>query len=384
VAGAGAAAPAGVRRTVALAGAVIFLDTLFYTAITPLLPGYVHDLGLSHATAGLLTASYPVGTLLAAVPAAWLGARVGVKAAMVGGLTMFAASSLTFGLADSIGVLMGARFAQGAAGALSWGAALGWVSGAAPSGRRGALLGLALGAATAGTIVGPVLGSIAAATGTVVAGAAVAAVAIALAGAVLRQQAPPGQRVGSDVLARVAGSARAWAASWLYALFGLFGGAMALLGPLELSAAGAGASAIGLVFLLAALGELAVSPLAGRVADRRGALFPVRLVLPAAALSAVGLAFAHAAVPVGVLLVLALPAAGVLMAPASTLLAEAADARALPQLAVSGLGNMAWSVGEMSGAAGAGALGTTPACLLLAGVTLATWASTVAGGRSRR
>jgi predicted MFS family arabinose efflux permease len=384
VAGAGAAAPAGVRRMVALAGAVIFLDTLFYTAITPLLPGYVRDLGLSHAAAGLLTASYPVGTLLAAVPAAWLGARVGVKPAMVGGLSLFAASSLAFGLADSSGVLMGARFAQGIAGALSWGAALGWVAGGAPAGRRGALLGLALGAASAGTIVGPVVGSVAAATGTAVLGAAVAGVALALAGAVLTQHAPPGQRVGRDMLARVAGSGRAWAGGWLYTLFGLFGGAMALLGPLELSAGGAGASAIGLVFLLAALGELAVNPLAGRAADRRGALFPVRLVLPAAVLAAVGLAFARAAVPVAVLLVLALPAAGVLMAPGSTILAEAAEARALPQLAVGGLGNVAWSIGEMSGAAGAGALGTTAACLVLAGITLTTWAGTVAGGRRRR
>jgi MFS family permease len=371
--------PADLRRLVALAGAVVFLDTLFYTAITPLLPGYVREFGLSHAQAGLLTASYAVGTLIAALPAAWLGARMGVRPTLLTGLGLFAAASLAFGLATSAPVLVSARFVQGVAGACSWGAALAWIGGRAPPSRRGGALGLALAAGMAGTIFGPALGSVAAAADPGLVFGVIAALAAALGAITLTQHAPPGEPVGVETLVVMAGSGRAWAGAWLLAAFGLFGGALALLGPLALSAAGATATAIGAVFLLGACGELAAQLLAGRAADRHGRLAPVRWVMPAAALGVLGLAAVHSAAALGVLLVVTFPAAGVLMAPGSAVLADVADARGLPQLVVAGLGNMAWSVGEVAGAAGAGLAGSrTPACLALTVVALATWAGALA------
>src|SRR5947207_15728645 len=51
------------RRLLVLGSTVVFLDVVFYTAITPLLPGYVDDLGLSKSAAGVLTAAYAGGTL---------------------------------------------------------------------------------------------------------------------------------------------------------------------------------------------------------------------------------------------------------------------------------------------------------------------------------
>jgi MFS family permease len=378
---AGAVGRVGLRRAVALAGAVVFLDTLFYTAITPLLPGYVHSLGLSHAEAGLLTASYPIGTLLAAFPAAWLGARLGVRPTFTVGLGLFAVSSLVFGLAHTAPLLVGARFIQGVSGACSWNAALGWVAVITPPARRGAMLGLALSASTAGTILGPALGSVAAASSTEAVFGAIAGVAVLLLLLVLPVAQGPGERVGRDTVRSVTRSRTAWAGSGLYALFGLTGGALALLGPLQLSAAGAGATAIGLVFLIAALGELVVGPLAGRAADRIARLAPVRATLPFAVVAALVLAFATGGVVVGAMLIVSFGATGALMAPGSTLLADAAEARALPQLAVGGLGNVAWSLGEMSGALGAGAAGTTPACLVLAAATFGVWAWAMALGR---
>ena len=56
------------RRLFPLVAAVILTETMFYSAITPLLPGYADDLGLSKASAGILSASYAAGTLLAAMP----------------------------------------------------------------------------------------------------------------------------------------------------------------------------------------------------------------------------------------------------------------------------------------------------------------------------
>ena len=58
-----------VRRLLLLGSTVVFLDVVFYTAITPLLPDYVDDLGLSKAAAGVLSAAYAAGTLIASLPA---------------------------------------------------------------------------------------------------------------------------------------------------------------------------------------------------------------------------------------------------------------------------------------------------------------------------
>src|SRR5436190_23172443 len=89
------------RRLLILTGAVVFLDTLFFSAIAPLLPRYAHDFGLTKAAAGVLAAAYPAGTPVAAVPAVWVAARIGVKGALLLGLGLLAASSVAFGLGES-------------------------------------------------------------------------------------------------------------------------------------------------------------------------------------------------------------------------------------------------------------------------------------------
>ena len=42
---------------------MVFFDVVFFSAIAPLLPDYVAELGLSKAQAGVLSASYAAGTL---------------------------------------------------------------------------------------------------------------------------------------------------------------------------------------------------------------------------------------------------------------------------------------------------------------------------------
>ena len=57
------------RRLLILASAMVFFDVVFFSAIAPLLPDYVSELGLSKAQAGILSASYAAGTLLSSLPA---------------------------------------------------------------------------------------------------------------------------------------------------------------------------------------------------------------------------------------------------------------------------------------------------------------------------
>ena len=153
------------RRLLLLASAIVFVDTAFYAAITPLLPTYVEELGLSKTSAGLLAAAYPAGTFLGALPGGWFAARAGVRPTTLVGLAIMAVSSVAFAFAGSIAVLDAARFIQGVGGALTWAGALGWLIGDAPRERRGEMIGTAMGAAIVGGLFGPVLGAAAAAAG---------------------------------------------------------------------------------------------------------------------------------------------------------------------------------------------------------------------------
>ena len=143
------------RRLLILASAMVFFDVTFYAAIAPLLPDYVAEFGLSKAGAGVLTASYAAGTLLASLPAGLVASRFGPRRTVIAGLLVLGVASVVFGFGGSIAMLDAARFAQGMAGALIWSGALTWLITAAPDERRGSVIGTALGAAVAGALLGP-------------------------------------------------------------------------------------------------------------------------------------------------------------------------------------------------------------------------------------
>src|ERR687892_943010 len=153
------------RRLLAFVCVVVFVDTMFYAAVTPLLPELSDRFGLSKSGAGVLAAAYAAGTLVGALPGGWLAARAGVRPTVLIGLGLMTAASVAFAFAESVVVLDVARFAQGVGGAASWAGALGWLIEAAPRERRGELIGTAMGAAVGGALFGPVLGAVAGAVG---------------------------------------------------------------------------------------------------------------------------------------------------------------------------------------------------------------------------
>jgi MFS family permease len=342
---------------VALVSAVVLVDTVFFTALTPLLPHYVHTLGLSKAQAGILVASYPIGTLLGAVPGGVLASRLGVRPAVVFGLAAMSVASLVFGYAHSMALLDTARFVQGVAGACTWAGGLAWLAAAASADRRGAALGTAFAAAVGGALLGPVVGAVASHVGTGPAFTAATVAGGALMVASLLFPKPPAgiRQTLRSALPAVAEPAIA-VGMWLTFLAGLAFGVVDVLAPLRLNRLGADALVIAGVFLGSAAVEVVLSPLVGRLSDRRGRMFPVRLSLIAAV--AVGaLAPWLRPLPVlAVLLVIGLPAFGTLFVPAAAMIGDGADRRNLHHGLAYGLGNLAWAGGQGIAAAASGAL----------------------------
>jgi MFS family permease len=345
-----------VRRLVLLVSAVIMIDTAFYSAVAPLLPHYVDELDLSKSDAGILTGSYAAGSLLGAIPGGWLAGRWGVKPTTLAGLVGLAVSSLVFAFAQEVWLLDAARFAQGLAGSCTWAAGFAWVVERAPAERRGEVIGTPLAAAIIGTLIGPAIGTLADEIGPepVFCGVAVAAVALCLPAA--REPAPPGEAAD---LSRVAAAARAGGIRlgiWLVLLPALAAGVLNVLVPLRMDELGAAVVAIGGTYLVAAGFEAVISPIVGRISDRRGRLVPIRFGLVAGALLLVTMPIPESAALLAVLFVCVVIANGTFWAPAMALLSDEVERARVQQGYAFAFTNIAWSAGQLAGNGGGSAL----------------------------
>src|SRR5215207_6118707 len=101
------------RRLLALSCAIVLVDTIFYAALTPLVPYFNEEFNLSKAAVGVLSGAYGAGVLVGSAPGAYLASRAGVKAAAVVGLILMSLTSLAFGLVDAAPLLVLARFVGG-------------------------------------------------------------------------------------------------------------------------------------------------------------------------------------------------------------------------------------------------------------------------------
>lgn len=344
------------RRLLFLVCCVVFVETMLYSALVPLLPGYAHEFGLSKTAAGVLVGAYAAGAVLGALPGGIAAAKYGPRRALLFGLAVMGVASLAFGFAGDAWTLGLARLAQGLGGSLAWAGALTWLIAGTPRERRGEMLGTAIGSAIFGALLGPAVGALAHHVGPRPVFVGLAGLSVVLGAFALRLPPADAEPPRRGAVARAVREPQVLGALWLMTIPALVFGVVGVLAPLALDEAGWTAAAIAIAWIASAAIEMVVAPLIGRVSDRRGRLLPLRVSLAGAV--AVLVAFSVADRPAAVVPVLILSGVtfGAFWAPAMALLADAAERIGLAQGLAFGLMNAAWGAGNAIGPSIGGAL----------------------------
>ncbi len=345
------------RRLLILTCAMVLVDTIFYAALTPLVPYFTGELGLSKSAAGVLSGAFGVGVLLGSAPAGYLAARLGVKPTALLGLGLMSATSLLFGFTDAAWALVTLRLLAGFGSALSWVSAFTWLVARTEEEQRGQMIGTLVSAAVVGALLGSVLGGAAATFGISVAFALVSAFGLAVALWVLFTPAPSATGSGSLLGFFAAFSHPNLRVGLAFIGFSpLLFGVLAVLAPLQLSSLGWGAFYVGIVFLVAAVFESVIHPLLGRWSDKKGYRPPILAGLLGSLVILVLLPWAATPLLVALLVVLAGGAFNATLVPGTSMFSRAAEKAGVEGALAFGATNFAWAAGYALGASSGGIL----------------------------
>jgi MFS family permease len=339
-----------------LASAVGFFEALLFSVLAPLLPDFEEGLGLSKASAGLLTSAYAAGAFLGALPSIWAARRFGVKVTVLAGLALLAVSSAAFTAPDSAWLVFTARVGQGAGSSFAYTGALAWLTAVAPPERRGEAIGVSFAATFSGELVGPLVGAAAATVGLTAVFSGLSALAVLVAAFAAAMPAPPRAHGGPSSFRALLDNQAVRLSAWMIALTALLLGVLGVLAPLRLDELGWGAVAIGAVFAVAALLQAAVNPAIGRAADAHGGTSLLRASLILSGAASVLLVLDGRAGLYAAFVVAAAVAYATLWTPALALLTMTLERHGFDRAVGFGLMSAAWPPGFAIGAAVGGAL----------------------------
>jgi MFS family permease len=372
-----------------------FIAWLGFGALLPVLPIYFTENGVDLAQLGIVIAAWPAARLVGEPIFGWLADRTARVPLMVAGMILtgvFCLLPLVF-VGTTAFVLL--RVANGLSTALYDPAARGYLTDATPPERRGEAFGLYGAVQMGGLLIGPAIGALGAARfggiGFVFVFSGVAAVLAAIPiGLRLREagsRSHPGpgrdamefppespsttgraaaaiarERVLRDTGGRAASPSRLWNRGLIAVLIinagGYFaGGTYEVIWSLFLTRLGASLELVGLTFAMFGLPVLLLSPYAGRIVDRRGALafIVAGSILPAM----MGLVYPHITDPLWAVPLILVEATGFAMLNPALYAVVAASSPAGRSSTAQGLFGSAGTVGFIVASLIAGALAST-------------------------
>ncbi|MGD8191887.1 MFS transporter [Brevibacillus ginsengisoli] len=137
---------------------ILFIDMLLYSLLIPITPYLTELLHPSSTMIGILFGSYAVALLAFTPIFGPLSDRIGRKKPLLIGLAGMVLSTLLFAYANSMWMLITARFMQGVGAAATWTSALALLADLFPPNKRGTVMGMALTGISTGSLLGAPLG----------------------------------------------------------------------------------------------------------------------------------------------------------------------------------------------------------------------------------
>ncbi|MEW6552927.1 MAG: MFS transporter [Actinomycetota bacterium] len=354
------------KRLLVLVCVVIFVDSLGYGVVVPVMPVYASELGIGELGLGMLFASYALGNIVAAVPFGILSDRAGRRPFLVFGMVAMAGAFVLYAYATTYAALFLSRFLDGVTAAATWSVGLAIIAEVYPAGERGSSMGMVMAAMGAGSIAGPALGGVLydwlgyKAPFLLVAAFCVAGGILALASRELKSLPRGGNRSDyRDMMRKVL----AYPGMVLVIVVVMMGtvslGLLEPLFPVFLQDnLGLGSTGIGLLFALTVLAYSLSSPLVGKIADRSGKKGIMTLGLVATAVVVPPLAFSRNLALTAVLFALSGISIALFETPTLPFIADriAGGGEGDVYGTAYGVFNMAWAVGYILGPAAGGFL----------------------------
>jgi predicted MFS family arabinose efflux permease len=263
-------------------------ESLFYTALAPMLTTLDNELGFKQEQAGLLVAGYAIGYWFGAYPAYRFAARYGPRATAVTGVALVATSTLGFATGDTFPVLMVARILVGVGSVIAYTGLLAAAGAIAGSDQRGMAIGTVYSGSAAGSAVGPLIGSLAVDFGRAPV-FTVVAVGQALAAALISRlpTVPNTSHAPMRVMWHYLSSKKVRIGLWITSVPGFALGVLTLSGAYRLDEMGASSTIVALAFSGIAVINVFVAPRIGKASDRLGRRKPLMLALSVAAIAIV-------------------------------------------------------------------------------------------------
>lgn len=139
---------------------IVFVDSIGYGVVVPVLPLYAKQLGVSDFKIGFLFATYAIALLVSAIPMGMLSDRIGRKPFVLFGMFAMAGAFVFYALARTYAVLVVARVLDGLTAAATWSAGLALIGDRLEGKDIGQKFGFAMAAAAVGAVAGPLIGGV--------------------------------------------------------------------------------------------------------------------------------------------------------------------------------------------------------------------------------